>query len=129
MGFDLKKIGTHYEHRRKLRREKMVLRYGSLVPLVARHDSGWHTHVLAFARYSLIETAIVATNLTEHNVTFFVDMTELQQLYMKTHSPNAVVMVQNWLIPNSNPEYYFLREFLCMKQVQTLLPDRSSAIA
>jgi len=27
-GFDLRKINTHYEHRRKLRREKMVLRYG-----------------------------------------------------------------------------------------------------
>ena len=27
-GFDLKKINTHYEHRRKLRRDKMVLRYG-----------------------------------------------------------------------------------------------------
>lgn len=28
MGFDLKKIGSHYESRRRLRKEKMVLRYG-----------------------------------------------------------------------------------------------------
>ena len=37
-GFDLSKIKTHYEHRRMLRREKMVLRYGELAPLVAMND-------------------------------------------------------------------------------------------
>lgn len=44
-GFDLKQISSHYEHRRKMRREKMVLRYGILKPLIAFHkDSsrGWH---------------------------------------------------------------------------------------
>ncbi len=42
----------------------MVLRYGQLVPLVARHATGWYSHVLAYARHSLMETAIIATNLT-----------------------------------------------------------------
>jgi len=41
-GFDLTKISSHYEHRRRLRREKMVFRYGELIPLVARHATGWH---------------------------------------------------------------------------------------
>lgn len=73
MGYDLSKISSHYEHRRRLRREKMVLRYGELVPLVARHTNGWHTHVLAYARYSLLETAVIATNLNDAEVTFYID--------------------------------------------------------
>jgi hypothetical protein len=35
-GFDLTKINTHYIHRRRLRKEKMVLRYGEVVYLCAR---------------------------------------------------------------------------------------------
>lgn len=76
-GFDLKKISTHYEHRRRLRREKMVLRYGELVPLVARNDEGWESHVLTFARYSLFETAVIATNLNDIDATFWIDMSNL----------------------------------------------------
>ena len=52
----------------------MVLRYGELIPLVARNSNSWETHVLAFARYSLSETAIVAINLNEKPATFFVDV-------------------------------------------------------
>lgn len=59
----------------------MVLRYGELIPLIARHSDGWHNHVLAFARYSLLETAIIATNLNETDVSFYIDTTALQQLY------------------------------------------------
>ena len=73
IGFDLKQISSHYEHRRKLRREKMVLRYGELVPLRAKHDKGWHERVLAFARFSLIETAIIAINMSEHELHFWID--------------------------------------------------------
>ena len=47
----------------------MVLRYGELVPLVAKDETtpanGWLNSVLAFARYSLMETAIIATNITD----------------------------------------------------------------
>jgi hypothetical protein len=46
----------------------MVLRYGQLIPLVARHSNGWHSHVLAYARHSLMETAIIATNLNPNPV-------------------------------------------------------------
>jgi hypothetical protein len=37
-GFDLSKINSHYIHRRALRREKMVLRYGELIMLTARDE-------------------------------------------------------------------------------------------
>lgn len=36
-GFDLSQINKHYEHRRKLRAQKVALRYGELIPLEARH--------------------------------------------------------------------------------------------
>ena len=98
-GFDLSKISTHYEHRRRLRRDKMVLRYGELIPLVARNDQSWETHVLAFARYSLSETAIIATNLNDAVANCYVDMTELSQLYNKNYPDNTVVMISEWLKP------------------------------
>ena len=65
LGFDLQKIASHYESRKRLRRDKMALRYGELVPLLAKHSKGWHSDVLAYARYSVMETAIIATNLTD----------------------------------------------------------------
>ena len=65
IGFDLSKISSHYESRNRLRKDKMALRYGELVPLVARHAKGWHTDVLAYARYSIMETAVIATNLSD----------------------------------------------------------------
>lgn len=76
-GFDLTQINSHYESRRRLRREKMVLRYGELVPLVARHNDGWHNHVLSFARYSLLETAIISINLNDSEVNFYIDTSAL----------------------------------------------------
>lgn len=57
----------------------MVLRYGELIPLVARTDKGWHPHVLAFARLSYMETAIIAINLTDDHVHVQLDLSALQQ--------------------------------------------------
>lgn len=61
-----------------LRREKMVFRYGELAPLRCMNDDasdqGFVSNVLSFARYSLMETAIVATNLSEQTQHFWVDM-------------------------------------------------------
>ena len=48
----------------------MTLRYGELIPLEATHEKGTHSHVLTFARFSLLETGIVATNLNDGDVFF-----------------------------------------------------------
>ena len=61
----------HYEHRRYLRATKEVLRNGKLVPLSAEHDLGWHTHVLAFARYTNKQLAIIAINFNDAPVNYF----------------------------------------------------------
>ena len=90
----------------------MVLRYGELIPLVARHNNGWHNHVLSFGRYSLLETAIISTNLNEAEVHFYVDLTALSSLYKKNFSESTVIMVQNILKADQPPAYYFLKEYL-----------------
>ena len=69
-GFDLSKISSHYNHRRMLRREKMVFRYGELAALRCMNDElaseeNFVPNVLSFARYTLMETAIVATNMSD----------------------------------------------------------------
>ena len=64
-GFDLKHIGKHYEHRRKMRRESKVLRRGRFIALSAEHQHGWHTHVLSFCRYTKSEMVLVAINFND----------------------------------------------------------------
>ena len=93
----------------------MVLRYGELVPLVARHANGWHNFVLSFARYSLLETAIISINLNNEEVNFYTDTGALQQLYKNNYKNNTVIMVSNSLNPDAQPQYYFLREYMSMK--------------
>ncbi len=124
-GFDLKQIGVHYQHRRRLRREKMVLRYGEMVPLVARHSKDWHSHVLAFARFSLIETAVITINLNDFEVWYYVDLQPLIPLFMKAYDANTVIMVSDWMDENNSSDYYFLREFLSIKHMKKLLPFES----
>jgi len=129
-GFDLKQIGTHYESRRQLRREKLVLRYGELVPLTARSDKGWHSHVLAFARYSLIETAIIATNLNDNEVTFHFDLENLRPFFQSPRlKDNSVVMVTNWLDDSQPPDYFFLKEYLNSKRDIKLEPFHSVVLS
>ena len=69
-GYDLTKIGSHYNHRRMLRRDRMVFRYGELVALRCMNDeqskdNPFVQNVLSFARYTLMETAVVATNVSD----------------------------------------------------------------
>ncbi|CAK56931.1 unnamed protein product (macronuclear) [Paramecium tetraurelia] len=56
-GFDLQQIGKHYVYIRQIRKQHKVLRNGQIVSLSAEHMYGWHTHVLAFGRYSKEEMA------------------------------------------------------------------------
>lgn len=94
----------------------MVLRYGEYVPLVAKNETGLEEMVLTYARYSLQETAIVATNLNGSDVAFYVDMTPLKGIYNKSYHENTVVMITDWLRPDHPPQYYFLKELLALKQ-------------
>lgn len=121
-GFDLSKIHTHYEHRRALRQQKMVLRYGLMCPLAAMHRTNESfPDVLVFARYSLMETAIIAINLSDQEKTFWIDLDNLSTLFSKTLSDNVVV-VTSGLLPSKKQvadkqEFFFLKEFTKIKHV------------
>jgi hypothetical protein len=69
----------------------MVLRYGALIPLVARTDDGWHHYVLTFARHSFMETAIVAINVSSETAEFWPDLTELTKVFES--NSNSIIMV------------------------------------
>eukprot|EP00826_Nyctotherus_ovalis_P018630 TRINITY_DN1559_c0_g2_i1.p1 TRINITY_DN1559_c0_g2~~TRINITY_DN1559_c0_g2_i1.p1 ORF type:complete len:671 (+),score=215.16 TRINITY_DN1559_c0_g2_i1:215-2227(+) len=126
-GFDLKKIYLHYEHRRKLRNTKPVLRYGELVVLEAKHSEGTHPHVFAFARFSTSETAVIAINFTDRNVSFYIDMKNLLPLMQKHYPPSIVVLFSDWII-DEKKDYYFLHELTNSKISMTLKPFASSCM-
>jgi hypothetical protein len=103
-GFDLSKIRSHYESRMKLRASKMVLRYGELCPLMAKNEevyggneNAFLDDVLTFSRYSLMETAVIAINVSSKDKTFFVDLEKLYNTFRKTLGENTVIMTQNLL--------------------------------
>jgi starch synthase len=123
-GFDLKKINLHYQHRRKLRSDKPVLRFGQMIMLDAKHSEGTHPYILAFARFSLSETAVIAINFTDRNVSFYIDLRNLLPTMQKHYPPNVVVLYSDWLT-DGDKEYYFLNELIHEKMPMTLKPFSS----
>ena len=113
-GFDTRKIHLHYEHRRVLRHNKDVLKYGSMVQLLAEHSEGLHSHVLSFARVLKKEIAIIATNFNDFNVYFSINMKNLKYLFEEINSDlleTAVVKIQD-ILGSAFDDYYTTYEFL-----------------
>jgi len=121
VGYDMSKIKHHYKHRRQLRHEKDVLRYGGLVPLVLRHDHGWHKQVLAFARYLPEEVAVITINLNEHPVKGYLDLRNLEKVLSED---NIVYSMGEWFDPESD-DFYFREELLNEFHEINLLPFRT----
>lgn len=70
-----------------LRRERMVFRYGELAALRCMSDAphgstepAFVTNVLSFARYTLMETAVIATNVSDSTEKFWIDLSKLRIL-------------------------------------------------
>ena len=104
----------------------MVLRYGELINLTARdNQNSFLSDVLCYARYSLMETVVIATNLNENTKTFNLDLSNLIPVFKKAYGNNTVVMVKNLISDQADPEYFFLREFVELKQQRVLPPFRS----
>lgn len=81
-GFDLSKINSHYQHRRKLRKSKMVLRYGDLVHLTGRDiNNNYIPDVLCYARYSLMESLLICTNLNDQMCRFCLDTSNITPIF------------------------------------------------
>ena len=81
-GFDLSKVDTHYAHRRRLRKEKMVLKYGELIMLSAtnlKHQQ--MSEILVYARFSLSETIVIATNMSDEPQKFYLNLRNLMPTF------------------------------------------------
>jgi hypothetical protein len=60
----------------------MVLRYGEVFFLIAReNENNWFDDVLVFARYSAMETIIIATNLSEDERSFYIDSSAIMPTF------------------------------------------------
>ena len=92
----------------------MVLRYGEYISLAARdQDFNFIQDVLVYARYSLMETMIIATSLADHTKKIFLDLSQLLPTFKKNYPNNTVVMIKNVISDeNEEPQYFFLREFI-----------------
>ena len=82
----------------------MVLRYGELVMLSAKDElREFIPDILCYARYSLMETVIIATNLSDDTRKFFLDLSQLLPVYQKAYTNNTVVMIKNVISDDSEP--------------------------
>jgi len=92
-----------------------------MIPLVARDklpspfENEWLSDVLAFARYSLMETCVIATNLSDQPKEMYVDMEKLYNIFSKQYGESTVIMVTDLLDSSKAPEYVFLREFMSLQ--------------
>lgn len=66
----LKQIYKHYENRRTFRQTHRPLREGKFVGLHCEHKYGWHTHVLAFARFTKKQIIIFCINFNSGSFIF-----------------------------------------------------------
>lgn len=74
--------------------------------------NNYKSEILAYARYSLMETMIIATNMSDYPQKFLLDMQNLLPTFKKAYPNNTVVMIKTIISGESDPEYFFLREFV-----------------
>lgn len=75
-----------------------------MVSLSAEHMYGWHTHVIAFARYSKEEVALVAINFNDGGVDMFVNLTGLKYYFPNSENSDVVVKLSDWNKPEEDDE-------------------------
>ena len=61
----------------------------------------------------MVETIIVASNLSECQVSFVIEYGKLQNIFERKNKDNAVIIVKNLL--DQGMQYYFMKEFLQLK--------------
>lgn len=108
----------------------MVLRYGELIVLAAKDlNHKYKPEILCYARYALTETLVIATNMSDSPQKFLLDMYNLVPTFKKAYGNNVVVMVKPVLSDDTEPDYYFLREFIEARNIKLLPAYRSLMIS
>ena len=100
---------SHYEKRRQLRNEKAVLRKGKLIPLSAKDGDELHRHVLAFARFTKQELAIIVINFNDHPAETTIDMKNLRLGFRGVDIKKTALVMTDWNA-DDEPEVYFTVE-------------------
>lgn len=126
IGFDITKIKLHYKHRRELRAEREVLRLGELVPLVFKHDHGWHKQVVAFARCLPSEIAVILINMNEHPVLGYFELNKIGG-YLPGEG-TCVFSFSNWF-EKVEDQYFFKEEVLSERHYAKIKPYQSNIIS
>lgn len=115
-GFNLKEIYKHYQHRRQLRSHYGVLKKGKLISVEVEHQYGFHTHVLAFVRYTSKELALVAINFNEGPVFMSFNLKSLKFLFPNYENSNIVLEIKDVFNPNQNEDnFYIISELIASK--------------
>jgi starch synthase len=86
-----------------------------MIGLSAEHQHGWHTHVLAFCRYSKSEMALIAINFNDGAVDLFMNLKNLKYYFTNYVDSNIVVKLQDWSGNNNVVEeesYYYIGELI-----------------
>ena len=110
----------------------MVLKYGELIMLSAKNQKNeLLSDILVYARFSLSETVVIATNMSEKPQSFYLNMQNLLPTFKQAYSNNTVVIVKSVLTQDNNnePDYLFLREFIETRNLKSLPAYRSMMIS
>ena len=80
---------------------------------------------MTFARFSLQETAIIATNFSDQPAQFYIDFDNLDHIMKKYFNASSVIVLTNWLKSDYPAEYYFIKEFMSSKTLIQVGPYHS----
>lgn len=86
-----------------------------MVSLSAEHMYGWHTHVLAYGRYSKDQLALIAINFNDGEIDMFMNLRNLRYYFKSHEDSDIVVRLRDWSHPQNDDDsinYYYIGEFL-----------------
>lgn len=109
----------------------MVLKYGELIMLSAKDQkNNLLPDILVYARFSLSETIVVATNMSDQPQQFYLNLQNLLPTFKQAYKNNTVVIVKSVLhYDDDEPDYLFLREFVETRNLKSLPAYRSLMIS
>ncbi|CAI2359153.1 unnamed protein product [Moneuplotes crassus] len=112
-----KNIVKRLKRARELRSEKISLRNGVNVALKCVNQFGDVKTVLAYARYTDSQVAIIISNFEDDNKAVWVDFTPLKTLMKKQfHNESTLIKLEYW-DKEAETEYHLLNEFIfCPKK-------------
>ena len=92
--------------------QKKVLQDGKLLPLSAKDNQGLHTHVLALARYTKDEIALIVINFNDKPVDATLDLKNVRLVFQNENIRNIAVIMEDWINPDEPEQYFTVEEII-----------------